>query len=246
MEDRIIANGLTRREFVKAALAGTAVLAVSSAGVPSTAWAQKTSPFGIPPLPYAEDALAPVISARTVSFHYGKHHLGYLYILNDLVQNTPYEKMSLEEIIKATAGVSGNTPVFNAAAQVWNHTFYWNGMKPAGGGKPVGEIGKRIEKDFGSYANFRKEFVGAALGQFGSGWAWLATDGKHAEGAEDAERGEPDHAGVETPADDRRLGARLLPGLPEPSEGFCGNLPRQAGQLGLCGKEPSRIAGKDE
>jgi len=178
MEDRIIANGITRREFVKAALAGTAALAVSSAGIPSTAWAQRTSPFGVPPLPYAEDALAPVISARTVSFHYGKHHLGYLYILNDLVQNTPYEKMNLEEIIKATAGVSGKTPVFNAAAQVWNHTFYWNGMKAAGGGKPGGEIGKRIEKDFGSYENFRKEFVGAALGQFGSGWAWLATDGK--------------------------------------------------------------------
>ena len=178
MAERIIANGLTRREFVKAALAGTAALAVSSAVIPSTAWAQRTSPFGVPPLPYAEDALAPVISARTVSFHYGKHHLGYSYILNDLVQNTPYEKMSLEEIIKATAGVSGKTPVFNAAAQVWNHTFYWNGMKPAGGGKPGGEIGKRIKKDFGSYENFRKEFVGAALGQFGSGWAWLATDGK--------------------------------------------------------------------
>jgi Fe-Mn family superoxide dismutase len=178
MEERNIAGGLTRREFVKAALAGTAALAVSSAGIPSTAWAQRTSPFGVPPLPYAEDALAPVISARTVSFHYGKHHLGYLYILNDLVQNTPYEKMSLEEIIKATTGVSGKTPVFNAASQVWNHTFYWNGMKPAGGGKPGGEIGKRIEKDFGSYENFRKEFVGAALGQFGSGWAWLATDGK--------------------------------------------------------------------
>ncbi len=178
MEDRIIANGLTRREFVKAALAGTAALAASSAGIPSTAWAQRTSPFGVPPLPYAEDALAPVISARTVSIHYGKHHLGYLYILNDLVQNTPYEKMSLKEIIKATAGVSGKTPVFNAAAQVWNHTFYWNGMKPAGGGKPGGEIGKRIEKDFGSYENFRKELVSTALGQFGSGWAWLATDGK--------------------------------------------------------------------
>jgi Fe-Mn family superoxide dismutase len=178
MEERIIASGLTRREFVKAALAGTAAIALSSAGSPSTAWAQKTSPFGIPRLPYAEDALAPVISAKTVGFHYGKHHLGYLYILNDLVQNTPYEKMSLEEIIKATAGVSGKTPVFNAAAQVWNHTFYWHGMKAGGGGRPGGEIGKRIEKDLGSYENFRKEFVGAALGQFGSGWAWLATDGK--------------------------------------------------------------------
>jgi Fe-Mn family superoxide dismutase len=178
MEDRIIANGLTRREFVKAALAGTAAVALSSAGSPLTAWAQKTSPFGIPPLPYAEDALAPVISARTVGFHYGKHHLGYLYILNDLVQNTPYEKMGLEEIIRATAGVSGKPPVFNAAAQVWNHTFYWSGMKAGGGGRPAGEIGKRIEKDFGGYENFRKEFVGVALGQFGSGWAWLATDGK--------------------------------------------------------------------
>ena len=178
MKDRIISSGLTRREFLKASLAGTAVLAVSATGIPATAWAQRTSPFGVPPLPYAEDALAPVISARTVSFHYGKHHLGYLYILNDLVQNTPYEKMSLEEIIKATAGVSGKAPVFNAARQVWNHTFYWNGMKPAGGGKPGGEIGKRIEKDFGSYENFRKEFVSAALGQFGSGWAWIATDGK--------------------------------------------------------------------
>jgi Fe-Mn family superoxide dismutase len=178
MEDRIIAIGLTRREFVKAALAGTAALAVSSAGIPSTAWAQRTSPFGVPPLPYAEDALAPVISARTVSFHYGKHHLGYLYILNDLVQNTPYEKMSLEEIIKATAAAPGQAAIFNNAAQVWNHTFYWNGMKPAGGRKPGGEIGKRIDKDFGSYENLRKEFVSAALGQFGSGWAWLATDGK--------------------------------------------------------------------
>ena len=178
MEDRILSGELTRREFLTASLAGTAVLAVSAAGVPSTAWAQKMSPFGVPLLPYAEDALAPIISARTVSFHYGKHHLGYLYILNDLVQNTPYEKMRLDEIIKSTAAVPEKTPVFNAAAQVWNHTFYWNGMKPGGGGKPQGEIGRRIDKDFGGYENFRKEFVSAALGQFGSGWAWLATDGR--------------------------------------------------------------------
>jgi len=178
MEDRIMSGELTRREFLTASLAGTAVLAVSAAGIPSTAWAQKMSPFGVPLLPYAEDALAPIISARTVSFHYGKHHLGYLYILNDLVQNTPYEKMRLDEIIKSTAAVPEKTPVFNAAAQVWNHTFYWNGMKPGGGGKPQGEIGRRIDKDFGGYENFRKEFVSAALGQFGSGWAWLATDGR--------------------------------------------------------------------
>jgi Fe-Mn family superoxide dismutase len=94
------------------------------------------------------------------------------------VKNTPYEKMSLESVVRASAATPGQTAIFNNAAQVWNHTFYWNGMKPAGGRKPGGEIGKRIDKDFGSYENLRKEFVSAALGQFGSGWAWLATDGK--------------------------------------------------------------------
>lgn len=177
MEDRIMSSELTRREFVKAVLAGTAVFAVSSAGIPSTAWAQKTSLFGIPPLPYAEDALAPVISARTVGFHYGKHHRTYVDNLNGLVKNTPYEKMSLEKVVKSSAAVSGQAAIFNNAAQVWNHTFYWNSMKPGGGGKPAGEIGRRIDENFGSYENFRKEFIGAALGQFGSGWAWLAADG---------------------------------------------------------------------
>jgi Fe-Mn family superoxide dismutase len=86
--------------------------------------------------------------------------------------------MSLEEVVKSSAAVSGHAAIFNNAAQVWNHTFYWNGMKAGGGSRPGGKMGKRIEKDFGSYENFRKEFVGAALGQFGSGWAWLATDGK--------------------------------------------------------------------
>ena len=178
MEDKMISGGITRREFVKASLMGTAALAFSSAALPAGVTAQATGPFGLPPLPYAEDALAPVISARTIGFHYGKHHRAYVDNLNGLVKNTPYEKMSLEELIKATAAAPGQAAIFNNAAQVWNHTFYWNGMKPACGGKPGGEIGKRIEKDFGSYENFRKEFVGAALGQFGSGWAWLATDGK--------------------------------------------------------------------
>jgi Fe-Mn family superoxide dismutase len=178
MEEWIIANRLTRREFMKASLAGCTLLALSSAGLPSSASAQAKGPFELPPLPYAEDALAPVISSRTIGFHYGKHHRGYLVNLNGLVKNTPYEKMSLEEVVKAAAASPGQTAIFNNAAQVWNHTFYWNGMKPGGGGKPGGEIGKGIEKDFGGYENFRKEFVNAALGQFGSGWAWLATDGK--------------------------------------------------------------------
>ena len=178
MEEWINANGLTRREFVKASLMGTAVVAFSSMGLPVDVSAQTKGPFELPPLPYAEDALAPVISARAISFHYGKHHRGYADNLNGLVKNTPYEKMSLEAVIRASAANPGQTAIFNNAAQVWNHTFYWSSMKPGGGGKPSGEIGKRIEKDFGSYENFRKEIVGAALGQFGSGWAWLVTDGK--------------------------------------------------------------------
>jgi len=178
MEDKMISGGITRRQFVKASLMGTAVLAFSSAGLPAEASAQVDGPFELPPLPYAENALAPVISAGTIGFHYGKHHRGYTDNLNGLVKNTPYEKMSLEAVIRASAANPGQTAIFNNAAQVWNHTFYWSSMKPGGGGKPAGEIGKQIEKDFGSYENFRKEFVGAALGQFGSGWAWLVTDGK--------------------------------------------------------------------
>jgi Fe-Mn family superoxide dismutase len=178
MEDRVIASGFTRREFMKASLAGCTLLALSPAVIPSEASAQARGPFELPPLPYAEDALAPVISARTVGFHYGKHHRGYLDNLNGLVKGTPYEKMSLEEVIRASASGPGQTAVFNNAAQVWNHTFYWNGMKPGGGGKPAGGIGKAIEKAFGSYENFRNEFIAAALGQFGSGWAWLVADGR--------------------------------------------------------------------
>jgi Fe-Mn family superoxide dismutase len=177
MEDRMI-GGITRREFVKASLVGSAVLAFSSMGLPADVTAQAKGPFELPPLPYAEDALAPAISARTVGFHHGKHHRAYVDNLNGLVKNTPYEKMSLEAVIRASAANPGQTAIFNNAAQVWNHTFYWNSMKPGGGGKPEGEIGKRIGKDFGSYEDFRKAFVGEALGQFGSGWAWLATDGK--------------------------------------------------------------------
>ena len=178
MEERILSRDLTRREFVKASVIATATLAFAGAAFPADAFAQAKGPFELPPLPYAENALEPVISARTVGFHYGRHHRAYVDNLNSLVKGTAFEKMSLEEVIKASAANPGQAAVFNNAAQVWNHTFYWSGMKPGGGGKPGGEIGKRIEKDFGSYGNFRKEFVGAALGQFGSGWAWLVTDGK--------------------------------------------------------------------
>jgi superoxide dismutase, Fe-Mn family len=126
----------------------------------------------LPPLPYASDALAPHISKETIDFHYGKHHQTYVTKLNELIANTDNAGKSLEEIVKASQG-----PIFNNAAQVWNHTFYWHSMKPAGGGKPTGAIATAINESFGDYDTFRKQFVEAALTQFGSGWAWLVKDG---------------------------------------------------------------------
>jgi Fe-Mn family superoxide dismutase len=126
----------------------------------------------LPPLPWAQDALAPHISAETISFHYGKHHQAYVTNLNKLIEGTPNAQKSLEEIVKSSEG-----GVFNNAAQVWNHTFYWNSMKPGGGGKPSGKLGDAINAAFGSYDALRKELSEAAATQFGSGWAWLVQDG---------------------------------------------------------------------
>ena len=134
-------------------------------------------PFALPPLPYADTALAPVISAQTISFHYGKHHKAYVDNLNKLVPGTDLEGRTLEEIIVATAGKPDRAGIFNNAAQVWNHTFYWNCLKPNGGGAPTGALAAKIDAAFGSFDNFKKEFANAALTQFGSGWAWLVADG---------------------------------------------------------------------
>jgi Fe-Mn family superoxide dismutase len=130
----------------------------------------------LPPLPYAQDALAPVISAQTLSFHYGKHHKAYVDNLNKLVAGTDMSETPLEALIKAVAGKPDKAGVFNNAAQVWNHTFFWNSMKPNGGGAPTGAVAKAIDASFGSYENFKKEFSNAAMTQFGSGWAWLVAD----------------------------------------------------------------------
>jgi len=132
--------------------------------------------FELPPLPYAQSALEPYISARTFEFHYGKHHKAYVDNLNKLVIGTPFEKASLEDIIKSTAGKSEYAGIFNNAAQVWNHTFFWNSMRPNGGGEPKAELKKRLEENFGSIENFKAEFKAAAVGQFGSGWAWLVEE----------------------------------------------------------------------
>jgi Fe-Mn family superoxide dismutase len=130
--------------------------------------------FELPPLPYAIDALAPKgISQETLEYHYGKHHQTYVTNLNKAIEGTADESLSLEEIIlKADPG-----PLFNNAAQVWNHTFYWNSISPTGGGAPAGEVADRINADFGSFDDFKSKFADAATTQFGSGWAWLVEDG---------------------------------------------------------------------
>jgi Fe-Mn family superoxide dismutase len=128
--------------------------------------------FTLPPLPYAKDALVPHMSAETFDYHYGKHHQAYLNKLNELVAGKPEEHKTLEELVRTTEGV-----LFNQAAQVWNHTFFWNSMKPAGGGQPSGNIAAAIVRDFGSLDKFRADFTAAAVGRFGSGWAWLIEDG---------------------------------------------------------------------
>ena len=131
----------------------------------------------LPPLPYAENALEPVITANTMSFHYGKHHKGYVDNLNKLIAGTEYAGQSLEKIITGTAGKPEKTAIFNNAAQTWNHTFYWKSMNPNGGGEPPAALKKRIEAAFGSVEACKKELANAAVSQFGSGWAWLVLDG---------------------------------------------------------------------
>ncbi|MCA0402429.1 MAG: superoxide dismutase [Proteobacteria bacterium] len=127
--------------------------------------------FSLPPLPYAKNALAPHISEETIEYHYGKHHQAYVNTLNQLIAGTDDEKLSLEEIIMKSSG-----KIFNNAAQVWNHTFYWHCLSPNGGGEPTGKLKENIEKTFGSLDKFKEEFTQTAIGTFGSGWAWLVQD----------------------------------------------------------------------
>lgn len=132
--------------------------------------------FQLPTLPYAMDALeSSGMSAKTLEFHYGKHHKGYVDNLNKLVQDSPLAEHSLEEVIK-TSYQEGKAGIFNNAAQVWNHTFYWNGIKPSGGGNPTGTLAEKIDADFGSLDKFKDEFKNAGATQFGSGWAWLVLE----------------------------------------------------------------------
>ena len=134
--------------------------------------------FTLPPLSYAQNALEPYISARTMGIHYGKHHQTYADNLNKLAAGAPWAGQSLEKIILDTAGVPDQAPVFNNAAQAWNHSFFWKSLKPGGGGKPSGKLLEQIEKTFGSFDEFKAAFAAAGLAQFGSGWVWLVQDDK--------------------------------------------------------------------
>ncbi|MDO5289844.1 MAG: Fe-Mn family superoxide dismutase [Pseudomonadota bacterium] len=131
----------------------------------------------LPPLPYPIDALAPAYSQETLEYHHGKHHKAYVDKLNELQKGTEFENMELEDVVKKSSG-----GIYNQAAQIWNHTFFWNCMKPQGGGEPAGALLDAINKKWGSYADFKKAFVASAVGNFGSGWTWLV---KKADGSLD-------------------------------------------------------------
>ena len=161
---------MDRRNFLLAAAVGAASLSGLSLAADAKAVLE------LPKLPWDDGALEPVISSRTVGVHYGKHHKGYLDNLNKLLAGSPLEGRSLEEVVKESAGKADKVGVFNNAAQTWNHTFYWQSLSPRGGGKPGAELLGMIDSVFGNFEEFRKAFLAAALGQFGSGWVWLVAD----------------------------------------------------------------------
>ncbi|CAG0962971.1 Superoxide dismutase [Fe] [Gammaproteobacteria bacterium] len=162
-----------RRDFFSASLGAMVLIATGGFSRAVRAAMQ----IALPPLPYSENALEPVISANTLGFHYGKHHRSYVDNLNRLIPGTDFADATLEQIIVGTAGKADKAAIFNNAAQTWNHTFYWNSMKPKGGGEPPAALKQKIEASFGSLDACKKELAMAATTQFGSGWAWLVQDG---------------------------------------------------------------------
>lgn len=155
---------LSRRNVLKCLAAASAAPYFFSSG--TAAFAKE---YKLPALPYAMDALAPQISKETLEYHYGKHHATYVANLNKLIPGTQFENMSLEEIVRKAKG-----PIFNNAAQIWNHTFFWNCLAPKAGGEPSGKLAEAIKKGFGAFDTFKEQFTKTATSLFGSGWAWLA------------------------------------------------------------------------
>ncbi|VBB68986.1 Superoxide dismutase [Fe] [invertebrate metagenome] len=170
-------NCRSRRQFL-ASTVGGCLYSLSAYGADSSLSMTTRSimAFELPSLPYLPNALEPYISARTFEFHHGKHHAAYVTNTNALIKDTPLAGKSLEEVIKSVAGDPDKTSLFNNAAQVWNHTFFWNSMKPGGGGVPTGDLARWINSTFGSLEKFKEEFKSAAVTQFGSGWTWLVLE----------------------------------------------------------------------
>jgi Fe-Mn family superoxide dismutase len=179
MKDQRNALSTGRRKFMLRIAGAAAIYAMKPAQI--LTGGQSVTPIRLPSLPYAPNALAPVISENTISFHYGKHHQGYVNNLNKLVVGTDLEALSLEEIIRKTAGRSDQSALFNNAAQIFNHDFYWKSMKSNGGGAPNGKIADKIKESFGSYQKFAEAFSAAATSLFGSGYVWLVQTGNRLE-----------------------------------------------------------------
>ena len=163
----------SRRDFLK----GAAATAVAAGALGFPAILKGAEALALSPLPWSDTALEPVISAKTLSFHWGKHHRGYVDALNGLVKGGPLEGKPLSEIVRASAQDASARAVFNNSAQAWNHDFFWRSLRPKGGAAPSGALAAGIETSFGSLDALKKELVAAGLGQFGSGWAWLVADG---------------------------------------------------------------------
>ncbi len=175
MNDNILSHEMDRRTFVTSLISGCVIAKTGMFALYGDSIAYASPEITQPPLPYKEDALEPYISKRTLEFHYGKHHKAYVDNTNQLAGTAGLGSLSLEEIIKKTAGSADRVSLFNNAAQAWNHNFYWKSMLP-GASKPDERLTKMIDASFGSYDNFNKEFQNAAVTQFGSGWAWLVLD----------------------------------------------------------------------
>lgn len=168
-------EGLDRREFLT--MAGVAGVGLVASSLFPLSEALAADPLDMAPLPYALSALEPVISARTLEFHYGKHHAGYVANVKKMIPGSGLEGKGLEDIVRTTAVMADKAAIFNNAAQCWNHAFYWKCMKPGGGGMPAGKVMSAINASFGGYDAFRKAFVDGSVGRFGSGWGWLVQEG---------------------------------------------------------------------
>jgi superoxide dismutase, Fe-Mn family len=164
-------TAIARRQL----LCASSLVLATAAIRPRPSWA--AAPFIQPPLPFADNALAPTISAQTLQFHYGKHHAAYYANLNRLTPNTPYADLTVEQIVVKTAGQPHDTNLFNQAGQAWNHDFYWQVLKPGSSRQPSGKLAQAIDRDFGSFAGFKDAYAQRANAVFGSGWAWLVEDG---------------------------------------------------------------------